>query len=192
MSPRTSKQYQDIRESSKENILQSALTLFSSKGFFNSSIRQIAKQANISTGLLYNYFESKEDLLTEIVNNSFESINENEKTKLSNDVKENIEQTISHFFHLIRTKQELMRMMTQIGLQSKKFNFVNNLLIKKYKNESEKLTEQFNHLNLENSKIEATILMATLDGILFQTLVLGQTISLDEMEKSLIDKYTKL
>lgn len=191
MSPRTSKQFKEIRESSKENILQSALTLFSSKGFFNTSIRQIAKKANISTGLLYNYFNSKEELLTEIVNNSFETINKKEDVERDINAKISIENIIGHFFKLIRKRQDVIRMMAQIGLQSKEFNFVNNLLIKKYESEVEKLTTHFNNLSFENSKIEASILMATLDGVLFQTLVLGNVIPLNEIERELKNKYGK-
>ncbi len=188
MSPRTSKQFEELRKSSKENIIRSALTLFSSHGFFNTSIRQIAKQAGISVGLLYNYFKSKEELLTEIVTNSFETMGEEEETREKTGSRY-IEQVIRRFFQLLRTRQDMLRMMVQLGLQSKKFVFVNALLRKKYDHQILKLKE---HLSVSESgkyQWEAHLLMATMDGILFQLLVLGDTVPLEEMEAALVEKY---
>ncbi|MDV7394640.1 helix-turn-helix domain-containing protein, partial [Arthrospira platensis SPKY1] len=47
--------------------MEKALELFAEKGFASTSISQIAKEAGISKGLMYNYFESKEQLLHEII-----------------------------------------------------------------------------------------------------------------------------
>jgi len=50
-------------KSKKEKIVDAAITLFGENGFHNTSISQIAKNAGVSKGLMYNYFESKEELL---------------------------------------------------------------------------------------------------------------------------------
>ncbi len=57
------------REKSKRKkaILKSAFTLFSKKGFFKTTMEEIAKRAMFSKGLLYFYFTSKEEILEEIV-----------------------------------------------------------------------------------------------------------------------------
>lgn len=67
MSPRTSEQYKEMRESKRNLIMESALKLFSSHGFFDTSVNMISKDAGISKGLMYNYFKSKEDLLRSVV-----------------------------------------------------------------------------------------------------------------------------
>ena len=67
MSPKTSQQYEEIRESRKKQIMEVALKLFAESGYSNTSISKIAGEAAISKGLLYNYFESKEDLLIHIM-----------------------------------------------------------------------------------------------------------------------------
>ena len=66
MSPRTTKQLKEIRASKKALIMNTALKLFAVEGYYITSISKIASAANISKGLLYNYFKSKEDLLSEI------------------------------------------------------------------------------------------------------------------------------
>lgn len=72
MSPRTKEQYRDIREERKQQIMEAALEVFAENGYHNSSISQIAKEANISKGLLYNYFHNKEELLVEVMSDSIQ------------------------------------------------------------------------------------------------------------------------
>jgi AcrR family transcriptional regulator len=67
MSPRTSKQYQAIRQEKRKLILDSALELFAEKGYHQTSINDISRRAGISKGLLYNYFESKDEVLRSII-----------------------------------------------------------------------------------------------------------------------------
>ncbi|HOI49262.1 MAG TPA: TetR/AcrR family transcriptional regulator [Prolixibacteraceae bacterium] len=66
MSPRTAFQFQEIRQEKRKLILDTALELFAEKGYHATAISQIAQKAGISKGLLYNYFESKEALLTQL------------------------------------------------------------------------------------------------------------------------------
>jgi len=47
----------------KEQILKAAAQLFAEKGYHRTTTRDIAKAADVSEGTLYNYFESKNDLL---------------------------------------------------------------------------------------------------------------------------------
>ncbi len=74
--PRTEKQFEQIRKEKKELILQTALELFAEYGFHATSINQIAKKAGISKGLTYNYFESKNDILEQIIDNGFHEIHD--------------------------------------------------------------------------------------------------------------------
>jgi AcrR family transcriptional regulator len=41
-------------------ILKTALTLFTENGYFNTSVHDIRKQADVSIGSIYNYFKNKE------------------------------------------------------------------------------------------------------------------------------------
>lgn len=50
-------------EERRIQILDTALTVFASKGFEGTSIKDIAEAAGISQGLMYHYFSSKTDLL---------------------------------------------------------------------------------------------------------------------------------
>ncbi len=67
MSPRTSNQLQQLRETKKQQIMQAALKVFASQGFNGATITMIAKEAGIAKGLMYSYYESKEKLLGELL-----------------------------------------------------------------------------------------------------------------------------
>lgn len=56
-----------MRESARRRIMNAGLELFATEGYHLSSISRIAKRAGVSKGLMYNYFDSKETLLREIM-----------------------------------------------------------------------------------------------------------------------------
>jgi AcrR family transcriptional regulator len=60
--PRTPKGVEDRRE----QIMEAALQVFARKGYTRASNKDIARQAGITPGLIYHYFESKEALLKAI------------------------------------------------------------------------------------------------------------------------------
>lgn len=72
--PRSIEQYEAIRKEKRELILDTALILFAENGFHQTSMEQIARKAFISKGLTYNYFESKNAILEEILKKGFDAI----------------------------------------------------------------------------------------------------------------------
>ncbi|WP_435624294.1 TetR/AcrR family transcriptional regulator [Flagellimonas sp.] len=56
----------------QENILKTALELFATHGFHAISTNKIAKEANVSEGLIFRHFGSKKGLLEAILNQAYE------------------------------------------------------------------------------------------------------------------------
>ncbi|MCI8795860.1 MAG: TetR/AcrR family transcriptional regulator [Dorea sp.] len=54
-------------KATKERILESARREFLEKGYMKASLRTICKNAGVTTGALYFFFQDKEDLLRELV-----------------------------------------------------------------------------------------------------------------------------
>jgi len=50
-------------EATRERILETALALFATQGFANTTMREIAKEANCSLGLAYRYFDTKDAMV---------------------------------------------------------------------------------------------------------------------------------
>jgi AcrR family transcriptional regulator len=47
----------------RNQLIDSALTLFAEKGFERTTIKDLSEAARVAQGLIYHYFESKEELL---------------------------------------------------------------------------------------------------------------------------------
>lgn len=67
---------EDMRESRIKQIRSVALQLFSTQGLFATKIQDIAKAANMSQGLIYHYYESKEAIYVELINDALDKMNE--------------------------------------------------------------------------------------------------------------------
>lgn len=65
--PKTEAQNKQIRVDRKAKILEAALHVFAEDGYHAASISRVSKYAGVSKGLMYNYFESKEDLLHQLL-----------------------------------------------------------------------------------------------------------------------------
>ena len=51
----------------KEKILKAGFELICEKGYYNTNTAEIAKVANVSTGIVYQYFKNKHDILIESI-----------------------------------------------------------------------------------------------------------------------------
>ncbi|SHI66952.1 DNA-binding transcriptional regulator, AcrR family [Nocardiopsis flavescens] len=65
--PRTEEQNQALRAATRERVTRSALRLFASHGYAATSVRDIAREAGLSTGVLYRHYPTKEALFAELV-----------------------------------------------------------------------------------------------------------------------------
>jgi TetR/AcrR family transcriptional regulator len=67
----------------REEILLAAEKVFAAKGFFPTTMSDIARQAEFGTGTLYKYFKSKEELYFTLIDEKVEEINCLVKSELS-------------------------------------------------------------------------------------------------------------
>lgn len=58
-------QMENIKKERKEQIMRAAIKVFAANGFKQTKVSLIAKEAGISHGLVYHYFNSKEEVLYE-------------------------------------------------------------------------------------------------------------------------------
>lgn len=65
--PRTDEQYEEMRRVTREKIHSAAIKLFAKKGLVATSVKDIANDAEISIGLMYRHYRTKEDLFKALV-----------------------------------------------------------------------------------------------------------------------------
>jgi AcrR family transcriptional regulator len=72
--PRTKEAFQQIRDESKQHILSEAAKVFAKKGLANTKISDLAEAAGVSQGLLYRYFDDKEDVFIALLERAISGV----------------------------------------------------------------------------------------------------------------------
>lgn len=189
MSPRSPEQNQAQREETRQSILMTALKAFSEKGYAATSISYIAKEAGISKGLTYHYFNSKEDLLHGIFHylNSFGS--EAIQLLQNKSPQEQLKLTVEMTFEYILRNPDLMRFMTSLALQPEAMANLKED-IKKHKQQTiDVYTELFSTLNYPTPEAEAYYLGAMLDGVALGSLALQEDYPLAAIKEKILNHY---
>jgi len=98
----------------REEILRAAERVFAAKGFFQTTMSEIAEAAEFGTGTLYKYFKSKEDLYFTLIDEKVEEINHLVKAELSQrtSVKERIKKVLQLQFEFIEKNRDFFRIYT--------------------------------------------------------------------------------
>jgi len=73
MCPRSEEANAQVKDDRRRQILLSALQVFVRKGFSATKMSDIATDAGISYGLLYHYFQSKNQIYAELVNSAVQA-----------------------------------------------------------------------------------------------------------------------
>jgi AcrR family transcriptional regulator len=76
LSPRSDEQNAQIKDDRREQILSAALKLFATKGFAATKISEIVERAQMSHGLVYHYFDSKEEIFYELLKRAVQTSSE--------------------------------------------------------------------------------------------------------------------
>ncbi|HEV8132127.1 MAG TPA: TetR/AcrR family transcriptional regulator [Acidobacteriota bacterium] len=66
-----------------ETILRAAIKVFARRGFFNSTVADIARQADVADGTVYLYFKNKDDILVSIFNHIMDEVLESIQREIS-------------------------------------------------------------------------------------------------------------
>lgn len=191
MSPRTSAKNEEIRQESMQKIMDAAFLLIAKQGYDSTSISQIAAEAGVSKGLMYNYFDSKEDLLEQLVKGAIDKGDEIIGKLLSTNPATTLENLLRWFFKEMKERPDHWRLMTELTFKIDKFKFVHDLAAEKMKGYTLFLTELLEQLKFPNAVGEARLVGALLDGIAIQYLVIRNEYPLDDMEHFLINKYCR-
>ena len=88
----------------RDTLIQTAMKLFSEKGYNSTSVADILKQSNVHSGSLYHYFETKQSLLVAVL----ETYRDGIETMLIRPAWEGVENPINRVFALLSRYRELL------------------------------------------------------------------------------------
>ncbi|MDN5200018.1 TetR/AcrR family transcriptional regulator [Fulvivirgaceae bacterium BMA10] len=192
MSPKSKEQFAALRKKSKEKILMAALEVFAEKGYHASSVEGVAKRANISKGLIYNYFSSKEALLKELLNVLMHEGSEMIRKMDLDKSNEAFGYFMNTFKKSLVEKRKFWKLNASLALQEEvgRFDFVKEIVQNQIQGYLKLMEHILEKRGFENPKMEAMLLGSILDGISFQYVVVGESYPLDKVVDHVIAKYS--
>ncbi|GAB3527045.1 TetR/AcrR family transcriptional regulator [Pontibacter brevis] len=183
------KKTQEKREKSKRLLADTALKLFSEKGFAATSIRNIASEAGVSLGLMYNYFTSKEELLQEIFllgnNDIIASFAPATAAPGVSSLKQHILQTVQK----LKDKRDFWRLLHSLRFQGQVLLPLRQEIEDQQQYIVTQLQNNLREAGVPFPDLEAKLLFASIDGMAAHYL-LNRHYPIDEVAHLLISKYT--
>ena len=193
MSPRKPEEFELIRNESKARIQMAALEVFAESGYHSASISQIAKKAGVSKGLMYNYFESKEQLLEQVV----EGLYQDGIRDFEVDIWETLDGlgklnwVINKSFEGIKKNLNINRLLTMLIIQKDIGAVVVKMLMEKKKAYADALEIILAELGSENAYKDSLLISALLNGVFIQYLYNQVDYPLDMMKEMIGDHIKK-
>jgi len=173
----------------KDSIVQAALKLFAKHGYASTPISLIAKTANVSQGLMYNFFKSKEDLLKEMMALGFADIHASMTSYVQEtDPNKAIEMHVLKTMAIIKQRKEFWKLLHTIRLQDKVVTSMRTSFQEVIGNVSQSFMKVFKKLGYKNPELEATLFLTQIDGLVILYLQ-DDTIPIDKLAKHLINRY---
>ncbi len=107
----------------RQRILKSAIKVFSQKGFFNSKVSEVARQAGVADGTIYLYFRNKDDILISLFEEKMGEIVENIRRRLAEEkgALARLRAYIGGHMDLLNTESGLLEVLQVELRQSNKF-----------------------------------------------------------------------
>ncbi len=166
MSPRSEEQYKEIRIEKVELIKETALELFAEGGYSTTSISNIAKKARISKGLMYNYFDSKEDLLKQIIIGGMQNFLDLLKVEdLNNIQKEELEAFIGSNLNLFRINTHYYTLYFSLVFQPNTYKLLENEMKEIFEKIFVVFTQYYTQQGETKPFAKTRLLLATFDGV---------------------------
>lgn len=179
-----------MTESRKEitagKIRQTALELFSTEGYYNTSIRQIAQKADIALGLLYSHYTGKEALLRDLFQTGVKRIRDE---FIYESAKKTLSEQILLAYNLLQRHHNYWRLLHSVRMQKSLSDYlfqeiedVNLFFIEHFRS-------QLKALKIKNSRTEARIIWTCIDGM-FGLQQIREDLPSDKILQVLASRYS--
>jgi AcrR family transcriptional regulator len=170
--------------------MSAALELFAEEGFHSASISKISGRAGISKGLLYNYFDSKEHLIKEIIEDGIDMIFEMlDPNKDGIVTRKEMESFIELMFDMMKSNLKFWSLYFSLMLQPPVLKLVRDKIEKLYSRYVPMLIRYFESLGHEDPLTDAYIFGSLLDGVGFGIITNPDNFPLDKVKSRLIQLY---
>jgi AcrR family transcriptional regulator len=191
--PRTQEENQRIRNIAIEKIRNAAMELFMKQGYHATSIGEIANHANISKGLLYNYFKGKEDLLATMVEVRIGELVEVMNTAINLKTPfEQLRYIVVGAIDNVQKKPEVFRFYLHLQTQPESDQVLkkySRLLIEENAKQFQFQCEMFKNLGVKEPIMRSLYFSSTLQGILLMLSTYPDQFPIEEVKAQMIEEF---
>lgn len=170
--------------------MAAALELFALNGFHSTSVDAVAGKAGVSKGLIYNYFQTKDELLETVI---FEKMDQIEKEFLekmqSADPRELLEGFITTALGMVESDPGYWRFYWSMIMHPRLPDTIMRKVMDSYRTLIGRVGMLLRMNGIENPELEARVLLPTLDAITMMHLLDPELFSVEEMRGYLTKKY---
>jgi len=170
----------------KFRILSKATELILERGFSNTSLNLIQKEAKISKGLIYYHFENKDDLgvavLEFLLNQEFEEFHRFQVSVVNlnrEQVLEKLNSYLKELFGSTLQNRNMIQVIIDLLLNLKEKSSKKRVrdLYLRYVTEISNFLES---IGVESPFVHAKLVLSVLDGLMYLNLALDQTLTKEE------------
>lgn len=167
----------------------SSLELFAKRGYSATTTEEIARQAGISKGLIFNHFGTKQDILLAIFDEQFERIMPQFfKESDTRPAKERLLALINAWLAFIKTDPLLVRFSLRLNLDDEYRKLLKNKKTMDYfGNFLAKMTAMLKESGSDKPQLDTYILMFMFDGIVANYTVAPELFPIDAIKDHLVD-----
>ncbi|MHC1685539.1 MAG: TetR/AcrR family transcriptional regulator [Clostridiaceae bacterium] len=179
----------------KQQIIDAAMKLFSEKGYYKTNSKEIAKEAKVSIGCFYNYFEDKKEVFSDVLDSYY--------LKFNTIIEDKIKQLLANPLDKKNMLYEAIK--TILNAHSIFTGFHNELIVMYYSDpvmfeknqkqhrESLELTimclrQLANPDKVKNIEIAGTIVYSSIDAVIDRIVFLGE----HDKEEEYITELTEM
>jgi len=190
MSPRTPEENARMREESRARIMDAALRLFAHEGYAGTSVRRIADEAGVATGLLYRYFEGKEGLLRALFEHSMADVRASFAAAEAAPVpEERLAALIRSSFRTVREHQTFWRLTYGVRMQAAVLEGLGEGLGAWTREVRSTLERYLREAGLPAPEVEAALLFALIDGVSQHYVLEPELYPLEEVVEGIVGRY---
>ena len=190
----------DIINLRRSQLTRAAYNVVAQKGYYEFTIRDIAREAGLSTGLVHYYFKNKKDLLLnllkEINRNMLVILNRN--ISKADDPREKLNIFMTQAFDLVKNEKDYFYIVIDFWTQvnkSERMKLANSKLFKSYRDEITKILQEgiakgfFTKMDVDYT---AAVIISIIQGLIIQYVIDTNAFNYDDYTQKVIKHINDL
>ncbi|GAB5526694.1 MAG: TetR/AcrR family transcriptional regulator [Roseivirga sp.] len=178
-------------ETKKQLVMDTATKLFAERGFENTSMAQICKEANVSKGLVYHHFDTKHALLREIFSATTQRMIEMSSTAApDSSPHEQLLTLIEQLFDQLQADRAFFQLNLNIMLQPGTRAILNDLIKERSAHLLASVKTLFDQIDPEQSGASSYMFIAEMDGVALDYLSIFDSYPIEALKNHMINRYS--